>query len=144
MGILRYLKKRQKEWTRKVKIFIDLHGHSSQPNVFCYGPPHHKASEHYDSSRLFPYLIQLKNKDFNFGQCSYEISPQKKHCARSVFLERLGFHYSYTIESSFGIYGGRNINENDMVKMGKSICEATLDFLKLLVNPSKIKSHSSI
>ncbi len=110
MGIIRYVKRRQKEWSRKVKIFLDLHGHSSQPNVFAFGPPHHRASEHYDNSRLLPYLIQGKNPDFSVKQSSFQIEANKKHCARSVFFERLGFPYSYTIESSFGIYNHRKIN----------------------------------
>lgn len=44
MGIINYFKKRQKEFSKKTKIFLDFHGHSSAPNVFAYGPPHHKTS----------------------------------------------------------------------------------------------------
>jgi len=52
-------------------LFIDFHGHSSQSNAFAFGPPHHKTSEYYDISKLFPFLISKKNSDFNFNQCSY-------------------------------------------------------------------------
>lgn len=39
MGIIRYFKRCKKEKLKRIKMFIDLHGHSSQPNVFAYGPP---------------------------------------------------------------------------------------------------------
>lgn len=47
LGIIKFLKKMRKEKNKKIKMFIDLHGHSSQPNVFAYGPPHHQESEFY-------------------------------------------------------------------------------------------------
>jgi hypothetical protein len=39
-NILSLVKSIKKKYPRKLKMFIDLHGHSSQPNVFSYGPPH--------------------------------------------------------------------------------------------------------
>ena len=30
----------RKKHAGKPRLFLDLHGHSSQPNVFSYGPPH--------------------------------------------------------------------------------------------------------
>lgn len=39
-AIVNLLKNLKKKFPRKVKLFLDLHGHSSQPNVFTYGPPH--------------------------------------------------------------------------------------------------------
>ncbi len=47
IGILKYFKDRKKEFSKKTKMFIDFHGHSSEENVFAYGPPHHKSSEYY-------------------------------------------------------------------------------------------------
>lgn len=66
------------------------------------------------------------------AQCSYEVSAQKKHCARAVFHSKFGFQYSYTIESSFGVYDGRRVNQKDMIKMGSDICEAVLHFIRLV------------
>lgn len=42
VGIMRYFKKKHKDFSKKIKIFIDFHGHSSQSGVFSYGPPHQK------------------------------------------------------------------------------------------------------
>lgn len=39
-SIILLLKNLKRKYPRKVKMFLDLHGHSSQPNVFTYGPPH--------------------------------------------------------------------------------------------------------
>jgi len=97
LGAIRYFKSQQKEYHKKLKLFIDLHGHSSQSDVFAYGPPHVKQSEYYELSRLFPFLISTKNNNFNYEKSSYSINQAKKHCARAIFFERLGFHFSYTI-----------------------------------------------
>lgn len=43
-GILKYFKTQKRRFAKKTKLFIDFHGHSSQANVFCYGPPHHENS----------------------------------------------------------------------------------------------------
>ena len=39
-NIVSLVKSLKRKYPRKVKMFLDLHGHSSQPNVFTYGPPH--------------------------------------------------------------------------------------------------------
>ena len=43
-SIVTLVKSLKRKYQRKVKLFIDLHGHSSQPNVFTYGPPHEEQS----------------------------------------------------------------------------------------------------
>ena len=44
-GIVKYFKKCRREKSKRIKIFLDLHGHSSEPNVFSYGPPLPKQSD---------------------------------------------------------------------------------------------------
>lgn len=34
------IKSLRRKYSGKPRMFLDLHGHSSQPNVFSYGPPH--------------------------------------------------------------------------------------------------------
>ena len=36
INLVKFIKKTQ---PKKPKLFLDLHGHSSQPNIFTYGPP---------------------------------------------------------------------------------------------------------
>lgn len=50
-GILNLIKTYRKNYPKKIKLFLDLHGHSSQPNVFTYGPFHDKTSEYYFQSK---------------------------------------------------------------------------------------------
>lgn len=73
VGITKYLKKIKKQKGKYLKMMIDFHGHSSQQNVFTYGPPHGIVSEYYELSRLFPYLISRRNENFKIDQCHYEI-----------------------------------------------------------------------
>jgi len=81
-------------------------------------------------------MIGKRNPDFNLKQCSFEIEAQKKNCSRAVFFSKFGFPYSYTIESSFGIYRDRCITETDISKMGEDICQTTIDFITLLLQKS--------
>ena len=46
-SIISLIKSLRKKYPRKVRMFLDLHGHSSQPNVFTYGPPHEPKSEYF-------------------------------------------------------------------------------------------------
>lgn len=43
-GIVSFFKRRKKDYAKRLKMFIDFHGHSSLQNVFAYGPPHYKNS----------------------------------------------------------------------------------------------------
>jgi hypothetical protein len=91
-------------------------------------------------------MLSQANANFNLQQCSYDIDSSKKNCARSVFFHRLGFPYSYTIESSFGIYRGRCVNEVEMMKVGEDICQTTFGFINLLLlkkNEGKLKEMIS-
>jgi hypothetical protein len=44
VGILNVIKQIRRMHPKKPKIFLDLHGHSSQPNIFTYGTPHEPSS----------------------------------------------------------------------------------------------------
>lgn len=61
VGLTRFLRKKRRDFGKKIKLFIDFHGHSSQQNVFSYGPPHPKTSDYFENSRLLPFLIGLRN-----------------------------------------------------------------------------------
>ena len=95
---------------KKPKIFLDLHGHSSQPNIFTYGAPHEPSSEFYLTSRIFPELISRKNDNFSLDQCSNMIKPDKKNTIRGLLYYQYLLPFVYTIEASFGIMKGQNVN----------------------------------
>jgi hypothetical protein len=39
-AIINLIRKLKRKYPKKLKMFLDFHGHSSQQNVFTYGPPH--------------------------------------------------------------------------------------------------------
>lgn len=95
---------------KKPKIFIDLHGHSSQPNIFTYGTPHDPNSDLFLISKVFPELLARKNENFNLEQCSNMIKPDKKNTIRGLLYYQYLLPFVYTVEASFGIMRNKNVN----------------------------------
>ena len=50
-----------------------------------------------------------------------------------MYILNSNYCYSYTIESSFGLYRGRRITEKDVLKIGEDIFYSTVDFIELLL-----------
>ncbi len=96
-SILNYVRKLKKKYPKKVKMFLDFHGHSSEQNFFTYGPEHIEKTDYFYMSRLFPDLIAKKNNNFKISQSSYKINNDKKNAARSVILNHLKLPFTYTI-----------------------------------------------
>lgn len=44
VGFVNLIKLLRRKYQKKLKFFLDFHGHSSQPNVFSYGPPLEQTS----------------------------------------------------------------------------------------------------
>jgi hypothetical protein len=96
-AIVSYIKKLKKKYPNQVKMFLDLHGHSSQSNVFTYGPPHQEKNDNYFLSRLFPEMLAEQNPNFKLDQSSYMLNGDKKNAARCIILNELKVPFSYTI-----------------------------------------------
>lgn len=69
-------------------MFIDLHGHSRQKNIFFYGCiPKGCEVLGTDSStkpKLFPYLMSKLHHAYRYDLCSYGMSKDKEGTARIV------------------------------------------------------------
>ena len=74
---------------RKVAMYMDLHGHSTKPNVFSYGPELARNDSMYDFVKFFPKMIDLESVAFKFSKCSWKINKCKKATARAVFLNQM-------------------------------------------------------
>lgn len=74
---------------RKVAIFMDLHGHSTRPNVFSYGPELQKSDALFDLVRLLPMMFGLESQAFKFTKSNWKINKGKKATARAVVLDKL-------------------------------------------------------
>jgi len=85
-------------------MFLDFHGHSRKKNTFLYGPNYPLSNSEYYKSRVFPRLIEKIDPKFRYYSCSFTISEDKKTTARAVMLNQLKIPYSYTIESSIGLF----------------------------------------
>ena len=66
---------------RDIAAFCDIHGHSRQKNVFCYGcqnpapriisEKNRLANQHRE--KVLPSLLSKHSELFNFGDCSFAI-----------------------------------------------------------------------
>lgn len=54
-------------------LFIDLHGHSSQKNIFCYGPNYEYNDPNFYIARLLPKILNLKSKYFKYSSCTFKL-----------------------------------------------------------------------
>ncbi len=81
----------------KVMLFLDIHGHSSRRNAFCYGPGI-LDSNVFNDVRQFAKIIASRTEIFRYPSCSFRIDHDKKTTARACFSKSVGL--AYTIESS--------------------------------------------
>lgn len=71
---------------RRVVGLIDLHGHSTRPGVFTYGPQLAQSDPLKDFSQVFPWMISQRTPMFRFDKCTYKIPKAKMSTARAYFL----------------------------------------------------------
>lgn len=86
-----------KTYKSRLLLFLDIHGHSTRRNSFCFGPGILDA-QLFNDIRYFPKIIASKTEIFRYPSCSFRISNDKKTTARALFSRFVGL--SYTIESS--------------------------------------------
>ena len=65
---------------REVVLFMDLHGHSRKPNVFCYGCEQTSATsrERRFAEMIFPRLLWRNSPVFSFSDCSFKVQRSKE------------------------------------------------------------------
>jgi len=85
VSIIQLVKRLESE--KKIAGFLDLHGHSTKPDVFSYGPELPLRDSMYEISRVFPKLIDLETEAFNFKRCTWKVHKSKRSTARAVFLK---------------------------------------------------------
>lgn len=141
-ALLSLIKNIRRAHPKKLKIFIDFHGHSSQPNVFSYGPPHELNSENYYTGKLLPELIAKHSPFFNLEQCSAVIKADKKNTARSLLFNSFAVPFSYTIECSFGIMNGKQVGIDEFLSIGSDIATASMEFISNYLLKEKSTENS--
>lgn len=74
--------------TNHVQLFCDLHGHSTNKNIFMYGwsGPNREIEEIRSNNlaKMFPVLMSLRNRYFSFNGCHFKMEASKENTARMV------------------------------------------------------------
>ena len=76
--------------------FMDMHGHSGQPNSFVYGPEHEESSDNFVECRILPKIWDRLSKYFKYDMSEFRLQEYKSSTARGYFMKRLKVP-SYTI-----------------------------------------------
>lgn len=79
---------------------LDLHGHSTKPDVFTYGPEMGESDKLYRVSRYYAKLLGDALKCFKPNRCSWRIPKSKSSTARAVMIRTFGVKLTYTVEAS--------------------------------------------
>jgi hypothetical protein len=111
--------------TKKIRMFIDMHGHSRKKNVFFYGccQEGEKLIDNFQP-KAFPFLMGKLHDAFNYHDCSFTIQPDKEGTARVTLWNELKINEIFTLEASFcSSAKGNNYLEADYQKMGQKLSE---------------------
>lgn len=85
-------------------FYIDLHGHSVKKNVFMYGPDFNIQHTNYELCRELPRLLSSITSSFRYYSCIFRITNEKSTTSRAIFNKIIDIPYTYTMESSNGLY----------------------------------------
>jgi len=90
---------------REISFFCDLHGHSTQSNVFMYGCSWATNELEWISKsasvRLIPLLISQMDDKFSYKSSKFRMEKSKESTARIVVFKEFNIWNSYTCEASF-------------------------------------------
>jgi hypothetical protein len=73
---------------KRVAGLLDLHGHSTKPGVFSYGPQISTSDSFSNYTHIFPYFVSLRTPMFKFDKCTYKLTKHKLSTARAYFLKK--------------------------------------------------------
>lgn len=136
----------------QVLLFCDFHGHTRKRNAFMYGCQlgQHEIDQHKKNNliRVLPYLLEQKNRIFNFADCKFANEREKESTGRMVMFKEFGILNSYTLEatfySSFNQKAGKKmvnvppeeqIKTEDLANIGSDFVETLL----IMVNSKILK-----
>ena len=114
--------------SRKIFLYIDIHGHSRKKNTFIYGW-HNKGSDKKNYEKLFPLIFNKNHPAFSFEEWNFNIQKDKEGTGRVVVRREYAVINSYTLEvSMFGADKGPHkdwhYTPSQLRDIGKSFCLA--------------------
>jgi len=117
-------------------LYLDMHGHSVDKNVFQYGnqlQELEKPLKNALSPKLFPYLMWQQLDYFSFSNCCFKMPTSKHNTARISLFHQLRIPFVYTLEASFcGPNVGKNKDQHfsigDLKNIGKAVLRSCWAF----------------
>lgn len=112
--------------SRKVYMFVDVHGHSRKRNVFMYGC-HNKNTNKKNLEKILPLRLSKNNSSFSFEDCNFNIQKDRETTGRVVVRREYEVINSFTLEASFfgadkGPYKDCHFTPPQLKEVGKSFC----------------------
>ena len=81
-------------------VFLDLHGHSTKPNVFTYGPDMPETDKLSRVAKYYTKIVSESVPYFKYDDCTWHIPKSKKSTARAVMIRQIGVKMCFTVEAS--------------------------------------------
>lgn len=133
----------QSSKNRKVFAFLDLHGHSTKPNIFTYGPDIETTNKHFIASRYYVKQLSSLLSYFRADQCSWKVPPYKRSTARWVMLHKFGINLVFTVEASTAArtsaFGSLvHFSPSDYRQSGQCLMRAMATVFRLLAGEIKV------
>ena len=127
----------------KLKLFVDLHGHSRETDFFLFGcgPPLDGGGGDDDAAAVaaagddapvehaLPRILAKRHRDFSLGKCAFTISKSKQGTGRVVLNRDVGCQLAYTLEASLAGGSARHFSGGDLRGMGGTLVEAIDELL---------------
>lgn len=86
--------------SRKVFMYVDIHGHSRKKNVFMYGCRNMKNTTD-KTMKIFPFVMSKTYKSFSYDDCNFNVQKDKETTGRVVVNREYNVNNSFTLEVSF-------------------------------------------
>jgi len=117
--------------SRKIFMFVDIHGHSRKRNTFMYGC-NNKNNEKKHLEKVFPFRLSKQNGSFSFDDCNFNIQKERETTGRVAIRKEFSIINSYTLEASFfgpdkGIYQDCHFTPGQLKNVGRSFWVALND-----------------
>ena len=86
--------------SRKIFLYVDVHGHSRKNNVFMYGCRNPKNSTD-KTMKVFPMIMAKNHSSFSYDDWNFNIQKDKETTGRVVVNRDYNVVNSFTLEASF-------------------------------------------
>lgn len=78
---------RKESRERRLKMYIDLHGHGRKKNAFFYGCCQGQEADDCTQAKAFPFLMSKIHEVFSYEDCSFNIQKDKEGTARVTLFK---------------------------------------------------------